>query len=248
MRARLARAWPAVLGLLLMIGAWEAAVAWFRVPAYVVPPLHAIVRRAVLDAGSLGVATLVTTVEALAGFAAGAGVGLLFAVAFVVWPPLERVLLPSFVAFNSVPVVAYAPVAVIWFGIGFTSKIVLVTVVVGFTVLLNTLQGLKSCDPAAVALLRSFGAGRLRTLWTLELPHAMPALFTGLRVGAVRSMIIAIVAEMLGAYRGIGWTIFESTSQMDFLKVWAMVAVASAVSIALYLLVAAVDRRVVWWR
>src|SRR5581483_4689302 len=114
-------------------------------------------------------------------------------------------------------------------------KVALVTLVVGFTVLLNTLAGLRSCDPAAVALLRSFGAGRARVLRLLLLPHAMPGFFTGLRVATVRSMIIAIVTEMLGAYRGLGWAIYEATTQMDFLKLWAAVGVASLVSIAFYL-------------
>jgi NitT/TauT family transport system permease protein len=242
------RLWPPVVGFVMAVTAWEVSVAWFRVPPYVLPPLHAILARLVRDRGALGSAALVTGLEAVGGYLAGALLGLALAVAFVLWAPLERVLLPAFVAVNSVPTVAYAPAAVIWFGIGPTSKVVLVAMVVSFTILLNTLAGLRSCDPAAVALLRSFGAGRVRVLWLLLLPHGMPGFFTGLRVATVRSMIIAIVTEMLGAYRGLGWAIYESTTQMDFLTLWAAVAVASLVSIAFYLLVAALDRRLVWWR
>ncbi len=82
----------------------------------------------------------------------------------------------------------------------------------------------------------------------LRLPSALPSIANGLRVGVVRSMIIAIVTEMLGAYRGIGWMIYEGTQQMDFLRVWAAVAVGSCASMAFYGLVSWLDRRFVWWR
>lgn len=236
------------LGLAFVVTAWEVAIGWFRVPPYVVPAPHALIRHVVDHAGLLGLAAAVTAFEAVSGFVVGSALGLVLAIVFLWWPPLERAVLPLVAALNSVPVVAFAPVVVIWFGIGFTSKIVLVTAVVGFTVLLNSLQGLKRCDPAAIALLQSFGAGRVRILRAVQLPHAMPAFFTGLRLASVRSMITAIVAEMLGAYRGIGWSIFESTAQMDFLKVWAVVMVASGVSVTFYLLVVWLDRLLIWWR
>lgn len=129
----------------------------------------------------------------------------------------SMIMLPI-VATNSVPVAAFAPAVIVWFGVGMTSKVVLVGFVTCFTALTNQLQGFRRCDQGAVDLLRSLGASERRIFWALRFPAALPYLFTALRVGSVRSVIIAIVAEMLGAYRGVGWIIFETTSSMDYLR------------------------------
>ena len=131
---------------------------------------------------------------------------------------------------------------------GPASKIAMVALAVGFTVFVNALEGLKSLDPAACNLLRGFGAKPLRLAWMLRLPAALPAIATGLRVAVVRSMIVAIVSEMLGAYDGLGRVIYEATQQIDFLRVWAAVALAAMASMSAYGLVVLADRRLVWWR
>lgn len=248
MRAALQAALMPLLGFALVAAIWHGAIAWFALPPYILPSMPSILARLVGDALPLSAAMGVTLAEALAGFVLGSALGISFAMLFVLLPRLEDGALPILVAINSVPTVAYSPLALLWFGVGPMSKIVMVTVVVGFTLMLNTLHGLKRTDPAAIALLRSFGAGPWRVMRTLRLPGALPAIANGLRVGVVRSMIIAIVTEMLGAYRGIGWMIYEGTQTMDFLRVWAAVAVGSLASMACYAAVGWLDRRFVWWR
>jgi NitT/TauT family transport system permease protein len=152
------------------------------------------------------------------------------------------------VAVNSIPVAAYAPLALLWFGTGALSKIIMVAFIVGFTVFLNALDGLTRVDPAAIALLRSFGAGRLRLLWTLRLPAALPSIATGLRISTVRAMIVTLVTEMLGSQLGLGWTIFQAVLLIDFLQVWAAILVASIISLLFFGVVSAIERRVVFWR
>jgi len=146
-----------------------------------------------------------------------------------------------------VPAVAFAPVIILWFGIGMTSKIVLVAFITCFIALQNLLQGLRQVDPLAVNVFRSFGAGEWKIFWSLRLPAALPYLFTALRIGSIRSVIIAIVAEMLGAYRGVGWVIFETTASMDYLRLWAAVIGASAAGVLFFVLVSSIERRLVWW-
>ena len=124
----------------------------------------------------------------------------------------------------------------------------MVAFVVGFTVFLNALDGLERVDPAAVNLMRSFGAGPFGVLLRLRLPSALPAIATGMRVSTVRAMIVAIVTEMLGARLGLGWTIYEAVLQIDFLRVWAAILVASVASLALFGLVSWGERRLVFWR
>lgn len=233
------------LGVLVL---WEVLVRALDVAVYVLPAPSAILLKIEADAALMLTGLGYTLMEATVGYAIGSVVALAVAMAFVLFPRTERFALPGLVALNSVPVVAFAPVALLWFGSGPASKIAMVTMAVGFAVFVNAHQGLRSVDEAAANLLRSFGAGPLRQMALLRLPAALPAIMNGLRVGVVRSMIIAIVAEMLGAFKGLGFTIFESTQQVDFLRAWAAIAVASAVSMTWYGLVNWIDRRFVFWR
>jgi len=237
-----------VAGPLLFLVLWEAVVRFFGVPVYVLPAPSAILLRTIEDLPSLLDGLSMTLMESVVGYVIGALIAMGLAIAFVLYPLLERVALPGLVALNSVPVVAFAPVALLWFGMGPASKIAMVTLAVGFAVFVNAHQGLRSVDESAANLLRSFGAGPLRQMMLLRLPAALPSIMNGLRVAVVRSMIVAIVAEMLSAYKGLGWTIFEATQQIDFLRVWAAIAVASAASMAWYAAVNWIDRRFVFWR
>jgi NitT/TauT family transport system permease protein len=237
-----------LFGGLLLVVLWEAVVRLAGVPPWILPPPSGILatawstRAALLDAG------MMTLAEAVGGYAIGAILGLVLAMLLALATPVRQVLLPMVVVVNSVPVAAYAPLALLWFGTGALSKVVMVAFIVGFTVFLNALDGLLRVDPAAVALLRSFGAGPLGVLWRLRLPTALPAIMVGLRVSTVRSMIVAIVTEMLGSQKGLGWTIFEAVLQIDFLRVWAAIMVASLISLGFFATVSVLERRVVFWR
>lgn len=239
---------PVLLSIVVLLVVWEGAIALFKIPRFVLPSLHSIVGHAYGDAGRLSLALMATLGEALGGYALGNLLGLLLAVLLLLAPPLERLVMPLAVAVNAVPTVAYAPLFLIWFGLGAASKVALVALAVGFTMLVNALHGLKQADLSAVNLMRSFGAGPMKIVWRLRLPVAMPSVVTALRIGVPRSMIVAIVGEMLGAYAGLGRMIYESTQQVDLLSVWAAVLVASVASMVFYGVLVWVDQKLVWWR
>lgn len=232
---------------LAAVAAWEGSLAVWRVPPYLLPAPSAVAVKAWQEAGILGAAVGTTLAEALLGFTLGNLAGFLLAVLFFYRPGWERAAMLPIVASNSVPTVAFAPVVILWFGLGLTPKVVLVAFVACFLCLQSQLQGLRQCDAQAVNVLRSFGAGEWRIFWTLRLPASLPYLFTALRVGSVRSVIIAIVAEMLGSYRGVGWVIFETTASMDYLRLWAAVMAASVAGVAFFIIVTTVEHRVLWW-
>ena len=237
-----------LLGALILVGGWELAVWFFTIPEWMLPPPSGIVLTTWSARAALMPAAAMTGYQAIAGFVIGGALGLALAMVLALAEPLRRLILPMIVAINSVPVAAYAPLALLWFGTGALSKIVMVAFVVGFTVFLNALDGLTRVDPAAISLLRSFGAGRLGVLWRLLLPSALPAIAVGLRVSTVRAMIVTIVTEMLGSQLGLGWTIFQAVLQIDFLRVWAAILVASALSLIFFGVVSAIERRVVFWK
>jgi NitT/TauT family transport system permease protein len=165
----------------------------------------------------------------------------------VIFVGLERFALPVYVIVNSVPMVAYGPLAIILLGIGSASKIVLILIAVSYQVLISALAGLRSCDPGAVALLRTFGADDRAILWKLRFPAALPATMLGLRVAVVHAMILAVVLEMLGARAGLGWSVYKSTQMMQFVEAWVAVGASVIVSLAIYGLVTWVGRKLVWW-
>lgn len=239
---------PVVISVLVLLALWEGAIALLDIPPFVLPRLGSIVHHAAGNFGKLSGALWATLLEAAGGYVLGSVLGLLLAVAMVLVKPVERVLLPLAVAINSVPTVAYAPIFLIWFGLGPASKVALITLAVGFTMLVNALHGLKQADDAAVNLMRSFGASPLGIVWRLRLPCAMPSMVTALRISVPRSMIVAIVGEMLGAYAGLGRVIYESTQQIDLLSVWSAVMFASIASMVVYGLLVWVDQKLVWWR
>ena len=247
MMRRLAGLLPVAVAVVLLLLAWQMGLGIIGVPAYVLPTPLAIAAGALDNVGLLGSGLATTMSETLLGFLIGAAVGALLAILFVLVPPLEAVAMPVAVAINAVPSVAFVPLALIWFGVGMASKIAMAALAVSFAVLINTLSGLKQPEEAAVNLLRSFGSGRLGILWRLRLPAAMPSLVTGLRIGLARSTIAVIVAEMLGAYTGIGQIIYQATAQVDSVTVWGAVVAASLASLILYGLLVAVDRKLVWW-
>jgi NitT/TauT family transport system permease protein len=230
-----------------VVAAWEVGLRLWRVPAYVLPAPIAIVLKAWQESSVLGAAIAVTLSEAVVGYLLGNALGFALAVLFFYQPAFDRIAMMPIVASHSVPAVAYAPVIVLWFGVGMTSKIVVVAFVTCFIGLQNQLEGLRQCDHQAVNVLRSFGASEWRIFWVLRLPASLPFLFIALRIGSIRSVIIALVAEMLGAYRGVGWVIYETTNSMDYLKLWAAVVSTSAVGVAFFVLVSAIERRLLWW-
>jgi len=239
---------PVAIALAVLLGLWQAGAALFDIPTYILPRPVDILVNVVASRDLLAAAMAITLTEAVLGFLAGAAIGLALAVLMALVPPLELSLMPLVVAVSSVPSVAFVPLMLIWFGLGMGSKIAMAALAVSFAVLLNALDGLRRPEQGAIDLMRSFGAGRLGILWRLQLPAAMPSIVTGLRVGLARSTIAVIVAEMLGAYAGIGQIIYQSTAQVDYLAVWAAVLTASLGSLALYAVLVAIDRKLIWWR
>jgi NitT/TauT family transport system permease protein len=237
-----------ILGAVLLVIAWEGLARGLHLPSYILPAVSDILAGIWSKRALLGDAAGYTLLEALVGYGLGCFIGIGFAVLITMLPLLRGVLLPVATAVNSVPVVAYSPLILLWFGIGVASKFVMVAMAVSFTVLLSTLAGLDRVDRRSVDLMRSFGAGRLSILWRLRLPTALPLMLAGMRVSTTRSVIVAIITEMLGAYGGLGWVIYQAVLQIDFVQVWSAIFVASAASLVFFSLIGLAERKILFWR
>nr|WP_245214592.1 ABC transporter permease [Pararoseomonas indoligenes] len=237
-----------VLGAVLIVLLWEGSARGFALPSYTLPAVSEILGGIWAQRADLLSGGATTLLEALLGYGLGTAIGIALATVITILPWSRTGIMPVVMAVNSVPVAAYSPLVLLWFGIGVSSKIVMVTLAVGFTVFLSALAGFDRVDRRSVDLLRSFGAGQASVLWRLRLPAAMPLIAAGMRVATVRSLIVAIVTEMLGARSGLGWIIYQAVVQIDFVQVWAAIFVASAISLAFFGLIGWVERKVIFWR
>lgn len=191
---------------------------------------------------------LKSTVGSLfAGFFIAGIVAIITAGTLASIPPLERVLTPFFVAFQSMPKVAIAPLIVIWFGFGELSKTVIVITACFFPILINALHGLKLRDRDHLELMRSLGATRLQLFYRLRLPHAMPYIFAGLHIGVIFALIGTVVAEFVGTNSGVGYMMLQSKANFDIASVYACLLLLMGIGVSLHTMMKQLERRVVFW-
>lgn len=237
-----------ILGAALLILCWEGAARGFQLPSYTLPAISDILSSTFTKRKILMDAAIFTVSEAVLGYILGCVIGIALAVVITMAPLTRGFVLPAATAINSVPVVSYSPLILLWLGMGISSKVVMVAIAVSFTVFLSTLAGLDRVDRRSIDLMRSFGAGRVAILWRLRLPTALPLMAAGMRVSTVRSILVAIVTEMLGAYGGLGWVIYQAVLQIDFVQVWSAIFVASAASLLFFGLIGFAERKIIFWK
>lgn len=235
MRAsKLSRPMLVGISLLAFFGLWEGLVRLAGYPPFILPGPGDVFRRlgALLADGSLWRHTGVTLGEILAGLSLGALVATVLGYFLAHSPFAERLLSPYIIASQSVPVVAVAPLLVIWFGPGLLSKILVCALIVFFPILVNTIAGVRSVDADLRDLMRTLEANRWKTFWLLEVPAALPMLLSGLKIGATLSVIGAVVGEFVASNRGLGFLIKQGQQLYDtplvFVGVGALVALAQA--------------------
>ncbi len=242
--------WTLPATLILALGVWEALTRWSGLPDFMLPSPQAVGSRFIraLSDGSLVRHTWVTLVEVLGGLALGLSVATFLGYGLAKSRTIERLLAPYIVASQSVPVVAVAPLLVIWFGPGRISKLLISGLIVFFPVLVNTIVGVRSVPEDLRDLMRSLRATRWQIFTKLEVPAAMPIIFGGLKVGATLSVIGAVVGEFVGADEGLGFLINVGRGLYDTALVFVVVFDLIGMALTLYGIVAGLERRLLAWR
>jgi len=228
--------------------AWLVLVPLLGIPHRYLPPLDRVVADALAVWPELWRGFVRTLTETVFGFIAGAALGIAFGVAFAWSRFLERAILPLFVALQSVPVIAFGAVVVIWFGNTILAKVVIAMYLTFFPVAVATLRGLQQVDDNRVSLFLSFGARPAQIFWRLALPTALPSIFTGLRLGVSLSFVGAIVGEWFGDNTGLGVMLLQALYFEQVERVWVLIVVCGLLGMMLYGALALVERRYVWWR
>lgn len=244
---RFANYGPAFVLAVTLLMLWEIIVRANLVPVQALPSPSAIARALMFNWDVIYENTVPTLLEAVLGLLVATALGLLLAVLldFSSWS--RRAIYPLLIISQTIPIVALAPLLLIWFGFDIGPKVIVVTLYCFFPVAVATADGLASADPDLMKLLKSMNASRWQILWLVRLPGAMPAFFSGLRIAATYSVTGAIVGEFVGAYKGLGIYMMTSANSHAIRIVFASIVVTAALSLALFGLVSLVERLALPW-
>jgi len=232
---------------IVLIAAWHFGVVLFEVPEAILPTPIVIIARTIELWDLLLDHSWPTIYQCIVGFALsvviGVGLGILLALSRL----FHQCVYPLIVAFQVVPKVALAPLFIVWFGLGTTSRVLLAFVIAFFPMIVNTYVGIQSTDQLMVRMARSFSASRWTIFFKIELPTALPFIFAGLKIGMTFAVIGIIVAEFVTAQRGLGYLMMFAEGNLDMPLLMAALFVLCIVGVLLYAAVALVEKLVVRW-
>lgn len=252
-RRRPRRAWePYALLISLAAGLalWWLVVLATGLPKFILPTPGAVLLRLIdyLPSGQLWLHFRATLVEAVLGGIIGVVFGVISGYTLAKSVIAEKLMAPYLVASQSVPVVAFAPVLILWFGSGLVSKVIICAVIVFFPMTISTMVGIRSVDPRLLELMDTFGAGRGKVLRMVELPGALPNIFGGLKVGGTLSILGAVVGEFVGAKAGLGFLVNYSAFQLDTPLMFVGLFCLVVLGVTVFSLVSLIEHRALRWR
>lgn len=235
--------------LALILGLWESSVRLFGIPSFILPPPSQVAMALWrgLHSGLFFEHLWVTVFQVVAGFALGCTLGFLLGVAVALNRYFAYFMYPYIVMFLSMPKVALVPLIVLWFGLGMTSKIVTAALIAFFPLMINTITGLNSVEKDRVDLIRSLGGTQTQVFFMLRLPSALPSIFAGLEIALTLALIGTVVAEFLGAQRGLGMLMQSMNFMMDVGGSFSILIILALVGLVLNRLLLFTRRRVVFW-
>ncbi|NSX55785.1 ABC transporter permease [Parasulfitobacter algicola] len=245
---RFTRTLPAVLSILAAFSAWEIFVHMSDISPLVLPAPSRIMDQMVLNRAHLWTNTLPTLQATLLGFTCSLWVAFSFSICIDFLPRLRRALFPIFVISQTLPLVAIAPLVVLWFGFDLTPKILLVALVTFFPMLVALVDGYDATEPEIEALLTSMGASRWTVFRRARLPSAMPYFFAGLRISITYAVVAAIFSEYVGARAGLGIVILNAKNSFRPDLMLAAVVISSLLTLMLFAVTAILQRICLRWR
>jgi NitT/TauT family transport system permease protein len=249
-RSSLALNWLLVpLSLLLGLLGWQWLVAARDIPPFILPPPTRVAERfaSAFADGTWWTNTSTTLMESLLGFALGFAVATVLGYVLAHAPVIERLVSPYIAASQALPVVAIAPLLLLWLGFGLLPKVIVAALVVFFPMLINTIGGLRRIDPALREVAQVYGANRWQTFGYVEAPLALPTILSGTKIGFTLAVTGATVAEFMGADRGLGVLLNVSKGMFDTPLLFVALLTLIAIAMLAYGLVAALERLLVQW-
>jgi ABC-type nitrate/sulfonate/bicarbonate transport system permease component len=239
---------PSIAAVAALVLLWQTVCSLGWVPGYMLPSPVQVVQAFLSELPLLFDNSLITLQEAFLGLLLGVTVGFVAAVLMDAFEVLYKAFYPLLILTQTIPSVAIAPLLVLWFGYGMTPKIVLIVISTFFPVTVGLLDGFRSADRDAIGLLRSMGANRLQIFRHIKFPSALPQLFSGLRIAAAYSVVGAVISEWLGGFGGLGVYMTRVKKAFAFDKMFAVIFLISAISLALMALVELAQKKCMPYR
>ena len=247
--SKLLQAVLVILVFFIVTGGWEFYVWASETPAFVLPAPSVVGKElfSLLGNAMFWDNFWVTMYEVLMGYVLGILIAVVLGVLISQIRVLDLSLMPYIVAFQTIPSVALAPIFLQWFGYGLASKIVMAALIAFFPMLVNVIAGLQASGREEVQMLKAFGANRLQILMKVRVPNSLPYVFAGLGLGVVFALVGAIVAEFVGAQKGLGKMILQFNEQFNIAGMFAIRIVLAAIGMTMHSIVGIAKRRVVFW-
>ncbi|GAB6992183.1 ABC transporter permease [Paenibacillus pini] len=220
----------------------------FHIKKWILPAPAIIAKEAQGQSDILWDHTLATIQLTLIGFLIGTLIGLVIAIMLHLIPFLKSALYPLLILSQNIPTIALAPLLMIWFGLGILPKLIVITLVCFFPVAVATLGGLKQTDPVMLNYMRMTGASRGQIFTKLELPHALPSIFSGLKIAATYSVMGAIIAEWIGASKGIGYYMMLQKAGYRTDRMFVAIMIIVGLSLLMFGLIALLEKWLVRWK
>jgi ABC-type nitrate/sulfonate/bicarbonate transport system permease component len=247
MRSWWSSIWPPVVAVLFFLMVWQAAVSVFDIEPFILPAPTAIGHEAVTGASGLFQHTAATLQLTLIGFMIGTAIGLIISLALHMVPFLKTALYPLLILSQNVPTIALAPLLMIWFGFGMLPKVIVITLVCFFPVAVAALDGLARTDRTMMNYMQMAGATSWQIFTKLELPYALPSIFSGIRIAATYSVMGAVIGEWIGSDRGIGYYMMLQKSGYRTDRVFVAILVIVLLSLLMVLLITLLEKRLIRW-
>ncbi|MBT2289953.1 ABC transporter permease [Paenibacillus albidus] len=248
MRSTWKQIWPPFVAVIFFLAVWQLAVSLFRIEAWILPSPSGIAREFTGNAAGIWTHTAATLRLTMIGFPIGTGVGLVVALLLHLLPWAKRAFYPLLILSQNVPSIALGPLLVIWFGFGLLPKIVLITLVCFFPVAVAAMGGLAQSDRVMMNYMKMAGASKWQIFTKLELPHSLPALFSGVKISATYAVMGAVVAEWIGADKGIGYYMLLQKSAYRTDRMFVAIVIIVLLSLVLFALIALLEKWLVRWK
>lgn len=232
----------------VVVGLWHFAVMYYAIPVYLMPKPGAVWQAMIDKRAVLGTATGITVGSAALGLAVSTLFATMIAVSFIINRYVAQAAMPLVIALRSAPVVAVAPLIMLFVGRGIATSVIVVVIVSFFPILVNLMRGLQAPDANSIELLHVYGATRWQQIRLVRAPFSVPYLFTGLRIAGANAILGAMLSEWITGSRGLGLLILESGDLREVEMLWGAVVVAIFVALAVFWITSAAERAFLHWR
>ena len=245
---RLRVAWLEPLSFLILLGiSWDVTIRLFGIPRYQIPTPADVVIALCHEWPMLLAEASPTTLATMAGFLLSAAFGIPVAMLIASSRLVESYVFPLLVFSQSIPKIAIAPLFVVWFGFGMTPKMLLAFLLGFFPIVVSSVQGFKSVEPDMLDLARAMEATRLQIFRMISLPHALPAIFSGLKVSITFAVVGAVVGEFVGSNSGIGFVLQRSSGTFELATMFAALFVLALIGVTLFWILHLIERLAIPW-